>query len=117
MIYAFLKAGPRCGNGTKVLRVDCLGTRRDQRGWDVVHDGLGRSGPLVGARSAVSSRARQKLPTLASRRRAFAILLVQVAVPVIRARELSLDEEVTNLSLNFERIAVCHNNVGQLSGL
>src|SRR5271170_1220828 len=41
VIYAFLKAARRCGNGTKVLRVDCLGTRRDQRGWDVVLDGTG----------------------------------------------------------------------------
>ena len=45
----------------------------------------------------------------------FAILLVEIAVAIIHARELSLDEEVAHLSFDFERIAVGHNNVCHLS--
>src|ERR1700734_2518383 len=54
---------------------------------------------------------------LARRQRTFAILLVKIAMAIIGACELSLDEEVANLSLNFKRIAGCHNNVCKLSRL
>jgi len=36
---------------------------------------------------------------------------------VIRACELSFDEKIPHLSLNFERIPGCNNNVCQFAGL
>src|SRR5271156_2219623 len=59
----------------------------------------------------------QRLSALAGWRRAFAILLVQIAMAVVRAGELSFDEEVAHLRLNLERIPGCNNNVCQFAGL
>src|SRR5271155_338447 len=59
----------------------------------------------------------QRISQSTRRLRPLAILLVKLAMLVIRAGQLPLDEEVAHLRLQLQRIAVGHNDVRKLSGL
>src|SRR5580658_2525124 len=67
--------------------------------------------------SGAISRSDRPIRQSTRRLRPLAILLVKFAMLVIRAGQLPLDEEIAHLRLQFERIAVSHNNIRDFARL
>jgi hypothetical protein len=72
---------------------------------------MGGNGTLVLVVDFLDTQPSLEVRGLASRRGTLSILLVEILVPVVRAGELSFDEKVAHLRLNFERIAGSHDEV------
>src|ERR1700678_2387812 len=82
----------------------CKGPPLDERGIDVFNFAMQWAGIITHASELPSHRSTRGLGS-------FAILLVEVTMLVVGARKLTFDEEIADLGLQFEWIAVRHDYV------
>src|SRR5580658_1999353 len=90
------------------LRKNCTGSPSGALCENISHSGIRWAANITHAGRMPGTRSTRRL-------RPLAILLVKLAMLVIRAGQLPLDEEITHLRLQFQRIAIRHNNVRKFS--